>query len=92
MARGKALLEEARIAFEKLITGRSLDLRPVIVRARGLTPEEAIGRPRRDDSPILRGKEVMVEACFEGAYGQAFTSSPGNYEGLLKDVPPLFSG
>lgn len=89
MAEEKTLLEEARIAFERLIAGRSLDLRPVMVRARGLTPEEAIGRPRRGDFPLLGGKEVMVEACFEGACGQAFTSSPGNYEGLLKDVLSL---
>ena len=83
------LLEEAREALEKLIAGRGLDLRPVRVEARGLTPEEAIGRPRRDDFALLGGKEVMMEARFEGACGQAFTSSPGDYEGSLKDVLSL---
>jgi len=31
----------------------------------------------------------MMEARFEGACGQAFTSSPGDYEGSLKDVLSL---
>ncbi|HDN79695.1 MAG: hypothetical protein DRI61_07875 [Chloroflexi bacterium] len=80
------LLEEARSLFEELIAGRGFNLHPVIVKARGLRPEEAIGKPRRDDFALVRGKEVMMEAEFEGAYGQAFTSSPGDYEGTLDDV------
>ncbi len=57
-----------------------------VVSARPLSPEEAIGKPDRTDYPILKGKEVMVEASFRDARGQAFTDMPGNFEGALKDL------
>ncbi len=57
-----------------------------IVSARPLTAKEAIGSPDRNDYPILKGKEVMIEADFRGAKGQAFTDQPGNYSGSLKDI------
>jgi len=82
----EGVLEKARASFKELITGQGLDLQPVVVKARGLKPREAIGRPHRGDFALLRGREVMMEACFEGSFGQAFTSSPGNYEGTLRDV------
>ncbi|MBN2040944.1 MAG: hypothetical protein JW864_12945 [Spirochaetes bacterium] len=56
-----------------------------VVSARPLTPEEAIGKPDREDYPILKGKEVMIEADFKGSKGQAFTDMPGNFEGTVKD-------
>lgn len=60
-----------------------------VVSARPLTPEEAIGRPERQDFPLLKGKEVMLQATFAGAVGQAFTDMPGNYQGTLKEVITL---
>jgi hypothetical protein len=57
-----------------------------VVSARPLSPEEAIGKPDRTDYPILKGREVMVEAAFRDARGQAFTDMPGNFEGTLKDL------
>lgn len=56
-----------------------------VVSARPLTPEEAIGKPDREDYPILKGKEVMIEADFKGTKGQAFTDMPGNFEGSVRD-------
>jgi uncharacterized protein (DUF4213/DUF364 family) len=57
-----------------------------IVNVRPLTPQEAIGNPERDDFPLLKGKEVMIQADFRGSQGQAFTDMPGNYSGTLREV------
>jgi len=57
-----------------------------VVSARPLTPEAAIGRPDWVDFPILKGKEVMIEASFRGSRGQAFTAMPGEYCGTLEEV------
>ncbi len=47
-----------------------------VVNIRPLTPQEAIGNPERDDFPLLKGKEVMIQADFRGSRGQAFTDMP----------------
>lgn len=57
-----------------------------VVSARTLTPQEVIGRPERDDFPLLKGKELMIQADFNGSLGQAFTDMPGNYSGSLQEI------
>ena len=57
-----------------------------VVSARTLTPQEVIGKPERNDFPLLKGKEVMIQADFKGSLGQAFTDMPGNYNGTLKEI------
>lgn len=57
-----------------------------VVSTRTLTPQEVIGKPERDDFPLLKGKEVMLQADFKGSLGQAFTDMPGNYSGTLKEI------
>jgi len=57
-----------------------------VVSARTLTPQEVIGKPERDDFPLLKGKEVMLQADFKGSLGQAFTDMPGNYSGILNEI------
>lgn len=57
-----------------------------IVHVRPLTSEEVIGKPDRDDYPLLKGREVMIQANFKGCLGQAFTDMPGNYKGTLRDI------
>lgn len=57
-----------------------------VVSARILTPQEVIGKPERNDFPLLKGKEVMIQADFKGSLGQAFTDMPGNYNGTLKEI------
>jgi hypothetical protein len=82
------LLEEARTKLIQIAASHKWDEkeRVLIVSARDLTPEEAIGKPDRDDYPLLRGKEVMMEARFRNGIGQAFTDQPGRFEGTLGDV------
>ena len=57
-----------------------------VISARTLTPQEVIGKPERDDFPLLKGKEVMIQADFKGSLGQAFTDMPGNYSGSLQET------
>ncbi|MBN2654199.1 MAG: hypothetical protein JXR79_03680 [Nitrospirae bacterium] len=66
-----------------------LDKEVTVVSARTLTPEEAIGKPDIKDFPLLKGKEVMIEAAFNGAKGQAYTDMPGSFSGSIKDVANL---
>jgi len=82
------LLEEARIQLVKIAEEQKWDQdeKISIVSARDLTPEEAIGKPDRDDYPLLTGKEVLMEAKFRDGVGQAFTDQAGRFEGTLGDV------
>ena len=43
------------------------------IKCKPLSVKEAIGTPDHDDYPIVKGKEVMMAATFNGASGQAFT-------------------
>jgi hypothetical protein len=60
--------------------------RKVIVKARALSTEEAIGNPESDDFPLQKGKERLMQATFGNGIGQAFTDQFGDFEGALKDV------
>ena len=39
--------------------------------SKSLSSKEAIGNTKRKDFPIIVGKEIMLEADFKGAKGQA---------------------
>jgi hypothetical protein len=58
----------------------------VMVKARALSAEEAIGNPEADDFPIQKGKERLMQAEIHGASGQAFTDRFGDYEGTLEEI------
>ncbi|MFD3155706.1 Rossmann-like domain-containing protein [Haloimpatiens sp. FM7330] len=58
----------------------------VEVKVKVLKPEEAIGVPKRQDYPLLKGKEKMMEAEFKGYKGQAFTDMPGKFSGTISDI------
>ncbi|MDD3846037.1 MAG: DUF364 domain-containing protein [Syntrophorhabdaceae bacterium] len=81
--------------YEKLreelrrLAGDSMDEGVAVVSARPLPPKEAIGETGRDDYPLLKGKEAMVEAVFRGSKGHAFTDMPGGFEGSIRDVISL---
>lgn len=83
------LIEKLRDKFKKLIIENELSQDELTIKARGLSSEEAIGNPERDDFPLLEGKEVMIQAEYKGAYGQAFTDHPGNFRGNLAEILEL---
>ena len=79
--------QEIKEKFCQLIKGNDIwSSRVNVVNVRTLTPQEVIGNPERDDFPLLKGKEVMIQADFKRSIGQAFTDMPGNYSGTLQEV------
>lgn len=58
----------------------------VTIKARALSPEEAIGSPESDDFPIQKGRERLMQAEFGKGIGQAFTDRFGDFEGTFKEI------
>ncbi|WP_347489871.1 Rossmann-like domain-containing protein [Desulfoscipio sp. XC116] len=58
----------------------------VKITCRALTVQEAIGSPERNDFPLQKGKEKLMQANIDGFAGQAFTDMPGLYEGTLESA------
>ncbi len=67
------LYKELKQALGNEIQKHNLMEENISIRCKALSATEAIGNPEHDDYPITKGKEVMVEAVFKGAKGQAFT-------------------
>jgi uncharacterized protein (DUF4213/DUF364 family) len=84
--RETSILENSKIQLAEIITQNRLLNAHVSVLVKTLTPEEAIGVPGRRDFPIILGKERVVEADVIGARAHAFTDSPGEFMGNLKEV------
>ncbi len=81
---------DLKARFFKMVEGRNiLDEAITVLSARTLSPEEAIGKPDRRDFPLLKGKEVMIEATFREYKGQAYTDMPGDFKGSLKEILAL---
>lgn len=77
----------ARESLELLLKqNEALKTLNITVNSRALKSEEAIGHPERDDFPLLRGKEVLLQAEVEGGVGQAFTADPIAYHGPIKNL------
>ncbi len=78
-----------RTRFLEIIEQEDLDSEMIEIRAKTLSLHEAIGDTKRQDFPIITGKEVVIEADFRGTKGQAFTDAPSNYRGTLKEIKSL---
>lgn len=83
------LFDTMRYQLRKLIDENSWHDARVRVNVKTLTAEEAIGNPEHDDYPLVKGRERMMEADFEGAKGQAFTDRFGNFDGTMGVVTDL---
>jgi hypothetical protein len=79
-------VEDARRAFFEIVSKEALLEEDVLVSARPLDPEEAIGNPAREDLPISLGKERIIEATFKGMRAHCFTDSPRDFSGGLGDI------
>ncbi len=92
LARARLIAELDRWCEKNGVLRCELDDR--VVATRPLSTFEAIGTPERDDFPLLRGKEVLMQANYRGSLGQAFTSAAGVFSGTLEQVLklPLKSG
>ena len=72
--------------FQEVLKEHQIENDHLSVSCRSLTPEEAIGKTKRTDYPILTGKDVMIQAEYKGFRGQAFTDAPSSFEGMLEDI------
>lgn len=89
MSESGTWIERSRRAFGALIGEQGLTEAAVIVRARPLSTEEAIGQPGRRDFPLLKGKERLLEAEIGEARGHAFTDAPREFTGSVTDLLEL---
>lgn len=80
------LFDALQNKFTNLVNNLKLSGNEVRVTTKGLTPEEAIGNPKRKDFPILTGQEVMLQAEYKGSFGQAFTDAPVIFNGTLDEI------
>jgi len=72
------------LAKEHSLLGESIS-----ISARILKNEEAIGNPTRQDYPLLKGKEFLMEASFRDCRGQAFTDAPCEKVSTLAEILAL---
>ncbi|MEG0371164.1 MAG: hypothetical protein RR645_02590, partial [Clostridium sp.] len=80
---------ELKDRFQKIIKDHNINTELEIVKVQKLTPKEAIGDTGREDYPILKGKELLINAYYKGSVGQAFTDNAKNFQGSLRDVLSL---
>lgn len=80
------LMQRLKTEFQSLITQYHLSTKEINITAKSLSPEEAIGNTTRKDFPILTGQEVMLQAEYQGSFGQAFTDAPSEFKGTLTDI------
>ncbi len=78
-----------RKAFLAMIEENGVGEAPVRVTVRGLTPTEALGTPEDRDYPLIKGRERLLEAEILGSRGQAFTDTPGDFSGTLREAADL---
>lgn len=80
------LYQQLKERFCEVLKTYGIENEVLSVSCRALTPEEAIGRTKRKDFPVLTGKDVMIQAEYKGTKGQAFTDAPAAYTGMLEDI------
>jgi uncharacterized protein (DUF4213/DUF364 family) len=85
----RPIIEEAGEKFRTIITEYDLGKEVVQVKIGTLSVKQAIGSPNRQDYPLIEGREVMIEAEFQGSFGQAFTDRPHDFTGSVDEILDL---
>ena len=85
----RPVIEEAGQKFRAIITEHDLGKEVVQVKIGTLSVKQAIGSPNRQDYPLIEGREVMIEAEFQGSFGQAFTDRPHDFTGSVYEILDL---
>ncbi len=75
--------------FSQIVEENHLLDNEITIRTHILKPAEAIGDPGRKDFPLLKGKEVLMQATFLGSRGQAYTDAPSEFNGPLREILDL---
>lgn len=79
-------MKTLRQNLARIVRQNNLGSQEVIVRAFPLSPQEAIGNPEERDYPLVKGRERLMQAEFQGSKGQAFTAMYGDFDGTLAEV------
>jgi|SRR3989339_424507 len=82
----KPILEELKSIVVSKLKDEYLLEKQVLIKARVLSAEEAIGNPEKYDFPLLKGKEKIMEADFCGNRGHAYTDLYGGFRGSLSEI------
>ena len=82
----ETIYDTLKKALEEKIISHDLADQPIDITCKALSAQQAIGTPDHDDYPIIKGKEVMVEADFLNAKGQSFTDEFENRAYRVKDL------
>ncbi|NLP44487.1 MAG: hypothetical protein GX351_07645 [Peptococcaceae bacterium] len=82
-------LRKVQESFKKIVDENALNDKNIDVTCSILTAQQAIGNPEREDFPIQKGKEKMIQACFGSSYGQAFTDMPNTFSGKVKELTTM---
>ena len=80
------MYSELKAALHKQINKNGFAGQKVSIRCRAISTEDAIGKPEDQDYPLIKGKEVMVEAVFRKGRGQAFTDEFENLDCSIEDL------
>lgn len=84
-----SMMECIKVKFLELLKENNLFDEKISVEAKVLTTVEAIGNPKRRDYPLIKGKEKLIQAEFKGFIGQAFTDSPCDFKGTVREIMEL---
>ncbi len=80
------LFHQLKDKLKQLADANHLLSEQVTIAGKDLTVEEAIGKPHRQDYPLQKGKDKLLQAIFKDAAGQAFTDQGGYFRGTLAEV------
>ncbi|ATW27537.1 Rossmann-like domain-containing protein [Candidatus Formimonas warabiya] len=80
---------ELKDKMAQLVEKHDLSQKEITIRTAALTPEEAIGVTGRKDFPLLKGKEILMNAYFKDSVGQAFTDQPSIFTGSIEQLMEL---
>ena len=83
------MYQELRKKLKQVVREQDLLDREIHIETAVLTPEEAIGHPERQDFPLLKGKEVLMQATFMNCLGQAYTDAPSRFFGFIGEIADL---
>ncbi len=82
------MLNQAREKLTAMCADRGVNA-DARISIRPLSPDDAIGARADGEFVIKKGKERVIEATFDGARGQAFTDTPSEWTGSLRELLDL---